>query len=108
MLRGGGFDFDGSNYTVLTLSDKLIFGRNSDTPLKIYTYIEGGAGIFGNQTKNFFEKPIAFTGGFGGGGELDAEGFGGWYLEVGYIGQQTNLNYPTSGLIVQSGWRIFF
>jgi hypothetical protein len=36
-LRGGGFDLEGSDHTILTLSDKIIFGRNSDIPLKIYT-----------------------------------------------------------------------
>jgi hypothetical protein len=108
MLRGGGFDVDGNDYTLFTLSDKIIFGRNSKSPLTIYTYLEGGAGIFGNQTKKFFDSPIAVTVGFGGGGELSSEDFGGFYIEVGYIGQMTNLNYPVSGIIMQVGWRIFF
>lgn len=107
-LRGGGLFIDDTDYTIFTLSDKIIFGRNSDSPLKIYTYLEGGVGIFGNQTKRFFESPIAFTLGFGGGGELSSEDFGGLYIEVGYVGQQTHLNYPVSGVILQTGWRIFF
>ena len=108
MFRGGGFTIDGSDYTIFTLSDKLIFGRNSDIPLKIYTYLEGGVGMFGNQTKKFFESPIAFTVGFGGGGEISSEDFGGLYIEVGYIGQRANLNYPVSGIVIQTGWRIYF
>ena len=43
-----------------------------------------------------------------GGGEIYGENFGGIYVEVGYIGQKTNLNYPVSGIIIQAGWRIFF
>jgi hypothetical protein len=51
---------------------------------------------------------MAFTGGFGGGGEFDTEDFGGLYLEVGYLGQQTYFDYPSSGVVVQMGWRMFF
>ena len=108
MLRGGGLNVDGSDYTMFTLSDKLIFGRNAYIPLKLYVYLEGGGGMFGNQTKKFFGDPYAITGGFGGGGEIFSEDFGGIYVEVGYIGQRTTLNYPVSGIIIQSGWRIFF
>ncbi|MDR2941981.1 MAG: hypothetical protein LBV17_05280 [Treponema sp.] len=108
MIRGGGFEINRSDHTILTLSDKLIVGRNIGVPLTIYTYLEGGVGIFGNQTKKFFDKPLAFTGGFGGGGQFDTEDWGGLYLEVGYIGQQTSLDYPASGVLVQAGWRLFF
>ena len=107
-LRAGGMTLGDGDYTLFTLSDKLIFGRNSAIPLKIYTYLEGGVGIYGNTDKGFFNEPCAFTFGFGGGGEISSESFGGLYIEVGYIGQQTNMRYPVSGIIIQSGWRIFF
>jgi hypothetical protein len=71
--------------------------------LRIYTYIEGGFGIFGNQNKNFFEDPFAYTFGFGGGGEFSDEDFGGLFIEIGYIGQKIKLNYPVSGIILQTG-----
>jgi len=108
MLRGGGLKADENDYTVFTLSDKLIFGRNAEIPLKLYVYLEGGGGVFGNQEKNFFGDTYAITGGFGGGTEIFSEDFGGIYVEVGYIGQRTTLNYPVSGIIIQAGWRIYF
>ena len=108
MIRGGGLFADGIDYSIFTFSDKLIFGRNAEFPLKLYTYVECGAGIFGNQSKKFFDDPFVFTAGFGGGGEIYSENFGGIYIEVGYIGQRAVLNYPVSGIIIQTGWRIFF
>jgi hypothetical protein len=108
VLRGGGYSFKETDFTIFTLSDKIIFGRVTDIPLKIYTYLEGGVGLYGNQDKKFLDKPLAITMGFGGGGEISSENFGGLYGEVGYIGQQTNLDYPVSGVIMQIGWRIFF
>ncbi|MDR2211373.1 MAG: hypothetical protein LBO65_07940 [Spirochaetaceae bacterium] len=108
LIRAGGMSIDGDDHSIFTLSDKLIFGRNSDAPLRIYTYIECGTGIYGNADKKFFSTPLAFTFGFGGGGELVSEQFGGLYIEVGYIGQGTNLKYPVSGVIIQTGWRIYF
>lgn len=107
-LRAGGVSFEDGDYSLFTLSDKFIIGRNSGIPLKIYTYLEGGAGVYGNTDKEFFAVPFAFTFGFGGGGEISSEYFGGLYVEVGYIGQKTNLQYPVSGIIIQAGWRIFF
>jgi hypothetical protein len=107
-LRGGGLSSNGNEYTIFTLSDKLIFGRNSQTPLGIYTYIEGGIGMFANENKKFSEAPFAYSLGFGGGGELSSDNFGGIYVEVGYLGQKTDSNYPLSGIIIQTGWRIFF
>ncbi|MDR1142889.1 MAG: hypothetical protein LBK77_01565 [Spirochaetaceae bacterium] len=108
LLRAGGLAVDGSDYSVFTLSDKIIFGRNSESPLKIYTYFEGGLGIYGNDAKQFFADSAAVTFGFGGGGEISSEEFGGLYFEVGYLGQKTSLKYPVSGVILQTGWRIFF
>ncbi|MCL2295061.1 MAG: hypothetical protein FWC36_09395 [Spirochaetes bacterium] len=108
MLRGGGMTVRGEDYTVLTISNKLILGRNTDIPLRIYTYLESGVGIYGNQTKNFFEAPYVITGGFGGGVEIFSKSLGGIYVEIGYIGQRVNLGYPVSGIIIQTGWRIFF
>jgi len=117
MLRGGGIklmeerddgSLKGSDHTIYTLSNKIIFGRNAGIPLKLYTYLEFGAGIYGNETEGFFNGRYAYTGGFGGGGEIFGENFGGVYFEVGYIGQKVNSNYPISGIVIQSGWRIFF
>jgi hypothetical protein len=108
LLRGGGILLDKVDYSMFTLSEKLIFGRNTNYPWKIYTYLEGGCGIYGNQDKKFFNGPFVYTFGFGGGCEISSESFGGLFFEIGYIGQKTALNYPVSGIITQTGWKIFF
>jgi hypothetical protein len=108
LLRGGGILIDGIDHSIFTLSEKIVFGRNTDYPWKIYTYLEGGFGIYGNHDKKIFSAPFAYTFGFGGGGEISSENFGGFFFEIGYIGQKTKLNYPVSGIIIQSGWKIFF
>jgi hypothetical protein len=108
IMRGGGISIDENDHSIYTLSERLIFGRNTGDLLRIYTYIEGGFGIYGNQNKKFFEDPFAYTFGFGGGGEFSDEEFGGLFIEIGYIGQMIKLNYPVSGIILQTGWKIYF
>jgi hypothetical protein len=108
LLRAGGINVENTKYSVFTLSEKLIFGRNSATPLSIYTYLEGGIGIYGNDEKKIFTTPMAYSFGFGGGGEIASEDFGGIYVEVGYLGQKVDVQYPLGGVILQTGMRIFF
>jgi hypothetical protein len=108
LLRGGGVSLDGNDNSVFTVSDKLVFGRNTEYPFQIYTYLEGGVGIYGNQDKNFFTDPFVYTFGFGGGWEISSEELGGLFFEIGFIGQKIYLNYPISGIIIQAGWKIFF
>ena len=103
LLRAGGFKTDGLDNTALTLSEKLAFGRNDDD---MYIYIEGGVGFFGNAQNNFSVDTLIYNFGFGGGFEFGDFDFGGLYVEVGYIGQKINSNYPLSGVSVQTGWRI--
>jgi hypothetical protein len=105
LLRAGGVSPGNSNYSIFTISDKIIFGRNSRE--HVYTYLEGGVGIYGNDTKAFFDDPFAVSFGFGGGCDFTSD-FGGVYFEVGYLGQKIDSKYPVSGVIIQTGWRIFF
>jgi hypothetical protein len=107
VLRGGGFkDDDGLDNTVLTLSDKLVLGRNNFDFLDIYIYMEGGAGFFINAKDGIGNSPV-YSFGFGGGFGLSVIDFGGLYFEVGYLGQKIIKDFPLSGVIIQTGLRIF-
>jgi hypothetical protein len=108
LLRAGGLNIQNTDYGIFTLSEKIIFGRNSATPLSIYTYGEAGIGVYGNEGKEFFKDQMAYTFGFGGGVESQSEHYGGIYFEVGYLGQKINSSYPVGGVILQTGMRIFF
>ncbi|MDR0400113.1 MAG: hypothetical protein LBH51_04145 [Treponema sp.] len=106
LLRAGGLSFNNGDYSIFTVSDKLIIGRNSRDMM--YTYLEGGFGIYGNDTKPFFEDPFAVSFGFGGGWDIGMDDFGGLYVELGYLGQMAGSKYPVSGVIIQTGWKLFF
>jgi hypothetical protein len=110
LLRGGGFqDDDGLNNTVVTLSEKLVLGRNNFDLnfLDIYIYLEGGAGFFFNTQDGFSGNNLSYSFGFGGGLGLNIISFGGIYIEVGYLGQKMTSSFPLSGMAVQTGLRIF-
>jgi hypothetical protein len=107
LLRAGGFKTDGLDNTALTLSEKLAFGHNAGAFMGMYVYIEGGVGFFGNAQNNFSKDTLIYNFGFGGGFEFGNLGFGRLYVEVGYIGQKMISNYPLSGVLVQTGWRIY-
>jgi hypothetical protein len=109
MLRAGGFRADDLDNTVLTLSEKLVFGRTDDDT-GIYIYLEGGAGFYGNKNQGFSRDTLAYSFGFGGGFEAAFDvNYGGIYVEVGYLGQIMTQNFfPLSGVIVQTGWKFFF
>lgn len=103
LFRATGLEIDGLDSTILTLSDKLVFGRGSSGS-GIYVYIEGGAGYYGNSEKEFFtDDALVYSFGFGGGLEL-----GGIYFETGYLGQKITSNFPLSGIVFQTGWRVRF
>jgi hypothetical protein len=107
LLRVGGFKTDSFDNTALTFSDKITFGRNAANVTDMYVYMEGGVGFFSNAQNNFSGDTFIYNFGFGGGLELGDFDFGGLYVEVGYIGQKMISNYPLSGVLVQTGWRIY-
>jgi len=107
VFRAGGFKMDGLDNTSLTLSEKIAFGRNDDDVVSLYVYMEGGGGFFGNSQQSFSRDTLTYNFGFGGGVELGNYTFGSFYIEIGYIGQKMNTNYPLSGVLLQTGWRIY-
>ena len=108
MLRAGGLIIDDVDFSMFTISEKILIGRADEIPATFYIYLEGGAGIYGNEDKGFFEDSPAYTFGFGGGFSLDDRERGGIYFELGYLGQKLKPKTPFGGVIVQAGYRIFF
>ena len=107
-FRAGGVKINDINNTVISITEKLIFGRKSwDNTSGMYVFLEGGFGTYGNENKNFF-KDHAYNFGFGGGFEIGDEDIGAIYLEAGYQGQKIISNFPVSGFILQTGWRVYF
>jgi hypothetical protein len=106
LFRAGGFKTDDLDSTVLSLSEKLVFGRMAYNS-GIYLYAEGGAGFYGNADKGFSADTLVYSLGFGGGLEFGAGMNGGLYVEVGYLGQKITTNFLLSGVAVQTGYRIF-
>jgi len=107
-FRAGGAKIEDINTTVFMLTDKLVFGRKAfERSTGMYIYLEGGIGTYGNEEKKFFSD-LTYSFGFGGGFELGDVEFGAMYIEAGYLGHKIIDNFPTSGLIIQTGWRIYF
>jgi hypothetical protein len=106
MLRAGGLIIDDVDFSLFTISERLIVGRGDE--VAFYIYLEGGAGIYGNESKGSFDDPPAYTFGFGGGFNLGDTEFGGMYFELGYLGHKLEPKTPLAGVIVQAGYRIFF
>jgi hypothetical protein len=108
IIRGAGLRDRGDNYGLLTISEKISFGGIlSDNRFRVYGFFEGGAGLFGHDSKDFFEFPLVY--GFGGGGGTDIffSKDGSVYLESGYLGQILGSAY-IGGPIFQIGWRSYF
>ncbi|MDR0320002.1 MAG: hypothetical protein LBI28_00725 [Treponema sp.] len=105
ILRAAGFNLDGVDNTVLTLSEKIVFGSGYLSPnMMIYLYVEGGAGFYANYQNDFSLDTFVYSYGFGGGVEMGRS----FYIEAGYIGQKLIADFPLSGFVVQYGWRIYF
>jgi hypothetical protein len=66
IFRGAGL---AESSGLFSLSEKLSIGGLLENKFRSYGYIEGGIGLWGNEDKNFFEMPLAYT--FGGGGGTD-------------------------------------
>ncbi|MCL2800803.1 MAG: hypothetical protein FWD28_03485 [Treponema sp.] len=107
MLRAGGLNIDGLDSTVITISEKLVFGRDDEDFYSTYIYLEGGIGFYGNSQKGFSGDTLTFSFGFGGGFEFGDFEYGSVYFEAGYLAQTLSSNFITSGIVLQFGWRMY-
>jgi hypothetical protein len=108
ILRGAGLKNKADTYGVLTLSEKVsVGGSTSDGRFRVYSFFEGGIGIHSGNGKPFFELPLAYTFGGGGGTDIFYTGNGSIYFDTGYLGYVLGSTY-IGGPVFQIGWRGYF
>jgi hypothetical protein len=66
LFDGGVFTNNGIEYGLFTLSEKINLETISLNELfRYYGFLQGGIGIYGNETKKAFELPLSYNLGFG-------------------------------------------
>jgi hypothetical protein len=66
LFDGGVLKNNGMEYGLFTLSEKVNIETISLNELfRYYTFLQGGIGVYGNETKNVFETPLAYNWGVG-------------------------------------------
>jgi len=103
VFRGGNFSEGG----FMMLSEKISFGGMVTEDWRSYGYAEGGIGITANETKGFFEKPIAFSFGVGGGTDIFLTATRSIYFEAGGLFIKSDGGWNGGG-IFQIGWKGWF
>jgi len=103
VFRGGNFSEGG----IIMLSEKISIGGMVKGDWRSYAYIEGGIGITANETKDFFEMPLAFSYGGGGGTDIFLTTALSIYFEAGglFVKSEDGWN---GGSIFQIGWKGWF
>jgi hypothetical protein len=103
VLRGGGGDTFGS----ATLSEKISLGGILPGKFRSYAFAEGGVGFYGAPSKPFFDMPLCYSFGVGGGTDIFLTEETSIYFEVGWLGQLTS-DKLLHGTMIQIGWRGWF
>ena len=103
VFRGGNFSEGG----IMMLSEKISFGGMIAEDWRSYGYVEGGIGITANETKGFFEKPLAFSFGGGGGTDIFLATSKSIYFEAGGLFIKSDGGWNGGG-IFQIGWKGWF
>jgi hypothetical protein len=66
LFDGGSFKNDGIEYGLFTFSEKInIEAISLNEYFRYYSFIQGGIGLYGGETKKIFETPLAYNLGFG-------------------------------------------
>jgi hypothetical protein len=75
--------------------------------MRVYGFVEGGIGFWGNDTKVVFKTPLTFVFGGGGGTDIFSTKYLSVYLEAGWLGYLLDTKI-IGGSIFQIGWRGHF
>jgi hypothetical protein len=103
VLRGASYEMGG----FLTLSEKLSIGGLVVNKFRSYGYIEGGIGLWGNDTKKLFEMPLAYSFGGGGGTDIFLGEKNSIFFEAGCLINILDKEWKSGG-IFQIGWKGYF
>ncbi|MDR3160718.1 MAG: hypothetical protein LBU28_03790 [Spirochaetaceae bacterium] len=103
MLRGGGGDTFGS----VALSEKISIGGIQPGKFRSYAFAEGGVGFYGAPSKPFFDMPLCYSFGIGGGTDIFLTEDASIYFETGWLGQLASEDL-FHGTMIQIGWRSWF
>jgi hypothetical protein len=103
VFRGGNFSEGG----IMMLSEKISIRGMVVGDWRSYAYVEGGIGITANETKEFFEEPLAFSYGGGGGTDIFLTTALSIYFEAGGLFVKSEEGWNGSG-IFQIGWKGWF
>jgi hypothetical protein len=103
VLRGGG----GNNFGSVTLSEKISLGGMLPGKFRSYAFAEAGVGFYGALSKPFFDMPLCYSFGGGGGTDIFLTEDASIYFEAGWLGQLT-LDELLHGTMIQIGWRCWF
>jgi hypothetical protein len=103
VLRGGG----GDNFGSVTLSEKISLGGMMPGKFRSYAFAEGGVGFYGTSSKPFFDMPLCYSFGGGGGTDIFLAEKASIYFEAGWLGQLTSDDL-VHGTMIQIGWRGWF
>jgi len=77
-------DKDGIENITQNISDKLIIGTgNNYGIIHPYTFLEGGIGFYSNDSKKFWNTPLAYFAGFGIGFEVFAQKDWSFFIDAG-------------------------
>jgi hypothetical protein len=105
VFRGAGISDNSEG--IFSLSEKISIGGFYENKFRSYGYIEGGIGLWGNENKNFFEMPLAYTFGGGGGTEIFLMDKFCIYFEAGALIYILEDKWKNGG-IFQVGWKGYF
>jgi len=103
VFRGGSFSDGG----IISLLEKISFGGSVLNDWRTYGYAEGGIGITANKAKSFFEIPLTYLIGGGGGTDFFLTEAMSMYFEIGALFTVTDGEW-IGGSIFHIGWKSWF
>jgi hypothetical protein len=103
VIRGAGYDDGG----LFSLSEKISIGGLVENKFRSYGYIEGGIGLWGDKSKDFFGMPLAYTFGGGGGTDIFLQEHFSIYFEAGALIYVLDNQWKGGGMF-HIGWKGYF
>jgi hypothetical protein len=104
VLRHAGIQNNGG---FLSFSEKLTFAYFVESKFRLYWFLEGGVGLWGNNGKNWLEMPLSYNAGIGVGTELFLWDKFCIYFETGDLNYLLGEDWSI-GIVLLMGWKYYF